>query len=155
VPNASTLPYKHICSKWKLGDIYWLPSNGLYFCNLFKSVTTCYLDIHINTTIEIDDSTLCVAHVKGPWLLLLMWNVFLTKYSNERLSKIELPSDLKINGVFPLNPIREFFGYNENFKFQEVVGDFLMLKHFEIYFFEFFWILDFSFIYKFIYFISL
>jgi len=51
-----------------------------------------------------------------------------------------------MNGVFPLNPIREFFGYNENFKVQEVVGDFLMLKHFEIYFFEFIWILDFSFI---------
>jgi hypothetical protein len=36
-----------------------LPSNGVYFCNLFKSVTRCYLDIHINTTIEIDDSTMC------------------------------------------------------------------------------------------------
>ncbi len=75
-----------------------------------------------------------------------MWNVFLTKYSNERLSKIELHGDLKMNGVFPLNPIREFFGYNENFKVQEVVGDFLMFKHFEIYLFEFIWILDFSFI---------
>jgi hypothetical protein len=51
-----------------------------------------------------------------------------------------------MNGVFPLNPIREFFGYNENFKVQEVVGDFLMFKHFEIYLFEFIWILDFSFI---------
>lgn len=98
----------------------------------------CYLDLHINTTIEIDDGTLCVAHVKGPWLLPLMWNVFLTKYSNERTFKIELPGDLKIYGVFPLNPIREFFGHNENFKVQEVVGDFLMLKQFEIYFFEFF-----------------
>jgi hypothetical protein len=85
----------------------------------------CYLDIHINTTIEIDDGTLCVAHVKGPWSLPLMWNVFLTKYSNERTSKIELPCDLKINGVFPLNPIRKLVGYNENFKVQELLEIFL------------------------------
>jgi hypothetical protein len=110
-----------LCSKWKLGDIYWLPSNGIYFCNLFKSIIMCYLDIHINTTIEIDDGTLCVAHVKGPWLLPLMWNVFLTKYFNERTFKIELPCDLKINGVFPLNPIIKLVGYNENFKVQKLL----------------------------------
>jgi hypothetical protein len=114
----------------------------------------CYLDIHINTTIEIDDGTLCVAHVKGPWLLPLMWNVFLTKYSNEKSSKIELPSELKISGVFPLSPIRELFGYNKNFKVQKVVEIFLCLNILN-FFFEFIWILDFSFIYNFFKFISL
>ncbi len=45
-----TLPYKWVCSKCKLGDIYWQPSN---FCNLCKVVATCTFDIHINTTIEV------------------------------------------------------------------------------------------------------
>ncbi len=48
-----TLPYKWVCSKCKLGDIYWQPFNGLYFCSLCKVAATCTFDIHINTTIEV------------------------------------------------------------------------------------------------------
>ncbi len=36
VTNPSTLPYKRVCSKCKLGDIYQQPSNGLYFTICIK-----------------------------------------------------------------------------------------------------------------------
>jgi hypothetical protein len=98
------------------------------FCNLFKSVTMCYLDIHINTIIEIDDGTLCVAHVKGPWLLPLMWNIFLTKYSNERTSKIDLPSDLKMNGVSPWVQLENLLVTIRISKFKRLLEIFLCLN---------------------------
>ncbi len=60
VTNPSTLPYKQVCSKCKISDIYQQPSNGLYFCNLCKVAATCAFDIHINSTIEIVDGPPCI-----------------------------------------------------------------------------------------------
>ncbi len=68
VTNPSTLPYKQVCSKCNLSDIYRYPSNGLYLCNLCKVATTCAFDIHINTTIEVVYGPPCISHVKTPWL---------------------------------------------------------------------------------------
>jgi hypothetical protein len=80
----------------------------------------------------------CVAHVKGPWLLPLMWNVFLTKYSNERTSKIELFDDLKISGVFPLSPIRELVVTMKFSKFKRMLEILLCLNILKYFFLNFF-----------------
>jgi len=118
------MPYKQVCSKCKLGDIYQQPSNGLYFCNLCKVVVVCTFDIHINTTIKVVDGPPCISHVKTPWLFplfKLQEKDFMAKYSNERMSMIELLGDLKVFGTFHLSPIGELVGYNEKFQPQEVV----------------------------------
>jgi hypothetical protein len=46
---------------------------------------------------------------------------FVAKYSNERVSMIELLGDLKVFGTSHLSPIGELVGYNEKFQPQEVV----------------------------------
>ncbi len=117
--NPSVLPYKRVCSKCKLGDIYQQPSNELYFCNLWKVAATCNFDIHINTTIEVVGSPLCISHVKTPWLFplfKLQEKDFMAKYSSERVSMIELFGYLKFFGIFHLSPIGELVGYNEKFQ---------------------------------------
>jgi len=45
----------------------------------------------------------------------------MAKYSNEKVSMIELLGDLKVFGTFHLSPIGELVGYNERFQPQEVV----------------------------------
>ncbi len=45
----------------------------------------------------------------------------MAKYSNEKVSMIELLRDLKVFGTFHLSPIGELVGYNEKFQPQEVV----------------------------------
>ncbi len=45
----------------------------------------------------------------------------MAKYSSERVFMIELFGDLKVFGIFHLNPIGELVGYNEKFQPQEVV----------------------------------
>jgi len=122
--NPFALPYKWVCSKCKLGDIYWQPFNGLYFYNFCKVVATCAFDIDINTTIEVVDGPPCISHVKTPWLFPLFKfqeKDFMAKYSNEKVSMIELLGDLKVFGTFHLSPIGELVGYNERFQPQEVV----------------------------------
>ncbi len=124
VTNPSTLPYKQVCSKCKLSDIYQQPSNGLYFCNLCKVVVACAFDIHTNTTIEDVDGPPCISHVKTLWLFplfKLQEKDFMAKYSNERVSTIKLLGDLKVFGNIHLNSIGELVGYNEKFQPQEVV----------------------------------
>jgi hypothetical protein len=89
-----------------------------------KVTTTCAFDIHINTTIEVVDGPPCISHVKTPWLFplfKLQEKDFMVKYSTERVSTIELLSDLKILGTFHLSPTRELVEYNEKFQPQEVV----------------------------------
>jgi len=96
----------------------------LYFCNLCKVATTCAFDIHINTTIEVVDGPPCISHIKTPWLLplfKLQEKDFMAKYSNEKVSMIELLGDLKVFGTFHLSPIGERVGYNEKFQPQEIV----------------------------------
>jgi len=46
---------------------------------------------------------------------------FIAKYSSERVCMIELLNNLKVSGVFRLNPSGEFVRYNEKFQPQEVV----------------------------------
>jgi len=124
ITNSSALPYKRVCSKCKLGDIYRQPFNELYFYNLCKVVATCVFHIDINSTIEVVDGPPCISHVKTPRsfpLFKFQEKDFMTKYSNERMSMIELLGDLKIFGTFHLSPIGDFVGYNEKFQPQEVV----------------------------------
>jgi hypothetical protein len=40
----------------------------------------------------------------------------MAKYSNERMSMIELLGNLKVFGTFHLSPIGELVGYNEKFQ---------------------------------------
>jgi hypothetical protein len=97
VTNIFALPYKLVCSKF--GDSYRHPIDGLNFYNLCKIFNPCTLDVHINTTIEVDDVQPCYAHVKGPWLLPLFKLKeydFIPKYFNERAIMIELLGNLKI-----------------------------------------------------------
>ncbi len=122
--NPSALPDKQIYSKCKLGDIYRQFTNGLYFCNLCKIVIPCTLDVHINTTIQVDDVQPCYAHVKGPWLLPLFKlreDSFIVKYFNEQVVMIELLGNQKVTRGFHLNIIREFVDYNESFKAQDAI----------------------------------
>jgi hypothetical protein len=124
VTNPSILPYKQVCSKCKLGDIYQQPFKRLYFCNLYKVDTTCTFDIIITTTFEVVDGPPCISHVKIPWLFplfKLQEKDFMAKYFSERVSMIELLGDLKVFGTFHLSPIGELVGYNEKFQPQEVV----------------------------------
>jgi hypothetical protein len=96
----------------------------LYFFNLCKVTTTCAFDIHINSTIDVIDDPPCISLVKIPWmfpLFELQEKYFMAKYSNEKVSMIELLGNLKVFGTFNLSPIRELVGYNEKFQPQEVV----------------------------------
>jgi hypothetical protein len=93
VINPFTLPYKQVCSKCKLGDIYRQPSNMLYFYNLCEVALACAFIIHINTTIEVVDGPPCISHVKTPWLFPLFKfpkKDFMAKYFSERVYMIEL-----------------------------------------------------------------
>jgi hypothetical protein len=121
--NPFALPYKWVCSKCKLGDIYQQPTNGLYFCNLCKIATPCTLDVHINITIQVDDVQPCYAHVKGPWLLPLfkLKEDFMTKYFSEQVVMIEFVCNLKVIEGFHLTPIGELVDYNKSFKAQGTI----------------------------------
>jgi len=91
---------------------------------LCKFITTFAFDIHINTTIEVVDDPPCISLVKTPWLFPLFRfqeKDFMAKYSNEKVSMIELLGDLKFFGTSHLSPIGELVAYNEKFQPQEVV----------------------------------
>jgi hypothetical protein len=45
----------------------------------------------------------------------------MANYSSEKVYMIEMLGDLKVFGIFHLNPIGELVGYNEKFQPQEVV----------------------------------
>jgi hypothetical protein len=86
---------------------------------LCKVVIACAFDIHINTTIEIVNGPPYISHVKTPWLFSLFKlqeKDFMTKYSSEKVSMIELLGNLKVFGTFHLSPIGELVGYNEKFQ---------------------------------------
>jgi len=123
VMNPFALSYKWLCSKCKLGDIYQQFINGLYFCNLCNIVSPCTLDVHINTTIQVDDTQPCYAHVKGPWLLPLfkLKEDSIAKYIGVQVVMIELLGNLKVIEGFHFNPIGKFVDYNESFKVQNAI----------------------------------
>ncbi len=82
------------------------------------------MDIHINTTIQVDDVQPCYAHVKGPWFLPLFKlkeDNFIAKYFSEQVVMIELLGNLKVTRGFHLNIVGELVGYNENFKAQDAI----------------------------------
>jgi hypothetical protein len=91
---------------------------------LYKVVTTCAFDIHINTTTKVVDGPPCISHVKTTWLFplfKLQEKDFMAKYFNERVSMVKFLGDLKVFDTFHLSPIGELVGYNEKFQPQEVV----------------------------------
>jgi hypothetical protein len=82
------------------------------------------LNVHINTTIEVDNVQPCYAHVKCPWFLPLFKlkeNDFIAKCLNERVAMIELLGNLKDTKGFHLNLVGELAKYNENFKVQDAI----------------------------------
>jgi hypothetical protein len=80
------------------------------------------LDVHINTTIQIDDIQPCYAHVKGPWFLPLfkLKEDFIAKYFDVQVVMIELLGNLKVTKGFHLNLVGELVDYNESF-FQDAI----------------------------------
>jgi hypothetical protein len=45
----------------------------------------------------------------------------MTNYSSEKMYMIKVLGDLKVFGIFHLNPIGKLVGYNEKFQPQEIV----------------------------------
>ncbi len=80
------------------------------------------MDVHINTTIQIDDIQPCYAHVKGPWFLPLfkLKEDFIAKYFDVQVVMIELLGNLKVTKGFHLNLVGELVDYNESF-FQDAI----------------------------------
>jgi hypothetical protein len=73
----------------------------------------------LETTIEVVDGPSCMSHVKTPWLFplfKLQEKDFMANYSSEKVYMIEVLGDLKVFGIFHLNPIGELVGYNEKFQ---------------------------------------
>jgi len=118
-----TLPYKWVCSERKLGDIYWQPSNGLYFVICVKLLQHALLIFTSISQLRLlwsithfpCQNSLVVSLVQTPI------RGFYGKYSSEKMFMIELLGDLKVFGIFHWSPIGELVGYNEKFQPQGVV----------------------------------
>jgi hypothetical protein len=84
-------------------QVWWYLSASHIWFNLCKITNPCTLDVHINTTIEIDDAQPCYAHVIGPWLLPLFKLKeydFIAKYFINELLILNSLVIFKLLGVF-------------------------------------------------------